>query len=690
MSDMFKDTYRTLMIDQHFPDAPYITFSKFTGQDQIDRCVAAKVDSIHVTMKCHWGYSYYNTEVGTKHPALGGMDQAGDLINAAKRENLEVLAYFCMHFDNLAAQTHPDWCFCLPNSRPADFHEMIKRTQDRRSWHYNCFMTGYRQYCLDQIREFCANYPIDGVFIDIFTMGSDYDVMTCCCPTCLARYRKLGLDPHSTDPQMRYRMIEHWKENYAIMIREIRSVMDEARPGLSLSLNGGPMEVGQDTLEVISWPYSEGGMHPYKAIILRSMGMAGQQCGIPAGDDAYDAWPVNMVRIMTSTVLAHGCRTFFFFTQGRLGDGTFEPSKYDLMRVINSETEKKSAFIKGAHALTAAAVYHNDENWMESGVRNMCGLGDGAGDNYNRRTGAVLDMFRNISIPVDLLLSGKLTLKEAQKYQTIVLPERKCLSDREAEILSAYVREGGCLILSADTGLYDEHYAPRKDFALVEVMGIHYAGVNLEYQEQATGGYMRFSEDPIFKKLRKTDYYMPGAFIQTTVEHAQVLAYTAEPVGVENYHAYVGWGSLPAGDRCVWPCVTKSNYAKGCVYYCNAPLSRYAVMGVRWPEKLVQGIVEHRNVHAGIRLCGPEVACEATFFERDGKLYVHVLNQSVRTNQGTALKLNDLSIEMIDYRALAARVVYPEEMPLEVEGQKIALPPVEIHTIVEIEVEEIL
>ena len=85
MSNFYKDTFRALMIDQHFPDAPYITFEKFNAAEQVRKCKKSFVDSLHITMKCHWGYSYYNTKVGIKHPALGARDQAGELIQEARK-----------------------------------------------------------------------------------------------------------------------------------------------------------------------------------------------------------------------------------------------------------------------------------------------------------------------------------------------------------------------------------------------------------------------------------------------------------------------------------------------------------------------------------------------------------------------------------------------------------------------------
>ncbi|MDP7397934.1 MAG: hypothetical protein QF541_13775 [Lentisphaeria bacterium] len=437
MSDKYKDTFRVLMIDQHFPDAPYITFSRFDAADQVRRCKDAAIDSLHVTTKCHWGHSYYRTETGLMHPALKGRDMVGELVAESRRAGIEAIAYYCILFENLAARNHRDWRFITKEGKPAIRNELFGATgADSWRWDMPCFMTGYRQYCLDQIAEIAAGYEFDGLFLDIFALGSDQRINVCHCAACLARYAERGLDPHSDDPQMKFALVKHWMANWAEFLLEIKGVLRDHRPGMSVSVNGGPFYEPWSVLKELSWPYSEGGENPHNSVVLRGLGLGSPQCGIPCGNDAYDAWPPDLVKIMTSTVLAHGCRTFFFFLQGRLGDGTFEESKYDFVRRINEETAAKQEYVKDAEPLKAAAVYHSEATWMEYGSR----------DCRTRHAGNIqvaIDAFRAVSIPCEFLPSWRIEPADLDPFQLVVLPEQKCVSDREAEALARYVRKGG-------------------------------------------------------------------------------------------------------------------------------------------------------------------------------------------------------------------------------------------------------
>lgn len=687
MSDLYRNTYRVLMIDQHFPDAPYITFSKFDGAAQIRSCKESYVDSIHITMKCHWGYSYYNTQIGIKHPALGDRDQAAELLEEARKEGLEAIAYYCLQFENLAAREHENWRFMSKDGRPATWHRLMGY-EAPHSWDMPCFMTGYRQYCLAQIEEFATQYDFDGLFLDIFSLSPDFRVMVCYCPTCMKRYRELGLDPYSNDPVQRFALVRDWQKQWAQFLSEIRNTLDKSRPGMSLSLNGGPFTVSWESLRQVSWPYGEGGNHAYNCVALRGTGLESPQCGIPAGNDVYDLWPATLVRIMTSTVLAHGCRTFFFFLQGRLGDGTFERSKYELMRQINKETVTIENWVRDAVPLRAAAVYHSEASLVRAGTQNKSGLGDSPKDGYAVMTGAVIDAFRSASIPCELLPSFLLSDDEIGRYKMVVLPENRCMSDGEVEIFGRYVEGGGVLVVTGDTGLSDNSNRDRDNFALADLLGVDYEGICTEYQGQSTSGYMRFDAHPFFGRMRQTDYYMPGGnFIKVKARDAEVVARIAEPVGIESNDAYIGWGSLPPGSRADWPCVTVARRGSGVAIYVAAPLARYAAMGLRWPVALILGIADTFNINGGVKLDGPDGVVEATFFRRgENRLIAHILNQSIRNNNGVVNPVRDCKLECIDFVPTSARTVYPVERALDVSGRIIELPPVELHTIVEINI----
>jgi hypothetical protein len=79
-------------------------------------------------------------------------------------------------------------------------------------------------------------------------------------------------------------------------------------------------------------------------------------------------------------------------------------------------------------------------------------------------------------IPHDFILDSMLSREALQKYKIVVLPNVRCMSHHEASLLREYVRSGGNLIATYASSLYDEDGKERSDYALSDVLGVHYAG----------------------------------------------------------------------------------------------------------------------------------------------------------------------------------------------------------------------
>jgi hypothetical protein len=57
-------------------------------------------------------------------------------------------------------------------------------------------------------------------------------------------------------------------------------------------------------------------------------------------------------------------------------------------------------------------------------------------------------------VPFDLIFDEH--LKDLKKYATLILPDSECLSDEQLAIIRRYVKEGGGLVATEQTGLYDQ------------------------------------------------------------------------------------------------------------------------------------------------------------------------------------------------------------------------------------------
>jgi hypothetical protein len=76
----------------------------------------------------------------------------------------------------------------------------------------------------------------------------------------------------------------------------------------------------------------------------------------------------------------------------------------------------------------------------------------------------------------DFVHEDRLEPELLSKYRALLLPNIAMLSDRQCRQLRDYVRAGGSILASFETGLYDENLQPRADFGLADLLGIHKAG----------------------------------------------------------------------------------------------------------------------------------------------------------------------------------------------------------------------
>jgi hypothetical protein len=76
----------------------------------------------------------------------------------------------------------------------------------------------------------------------------------------------------------------------------------------------------------------------------------------------------------------------------------------------------------------------------------------------------------------DFVHEDRFDSERLKQYRALLLPNIAMLSDRQCDQLRAYVRNGGSLVASFETSLYDENLNPRADFALGSLFGVSRAG----------------------------------------------------------------------------------------------------------------------------------------------------------------------------------------------------------------------
>jgi type 1 glutamine amidotransferase len=79
-------------------------------------------------------------------------------------------------------------------------------------------------------------------------------------------------------------------------------------------------------------------------------------------------------------------------------------------------------------------------------------------------------------LPLNLITERDLTPATLAKYKVLVLANAACLSDEQVQTVRDYVANGGGLVATCETSMFDEIGRPRPDFTLGDVFGVSYLG----------------------------------------------------------------------------------------------------------------------------------------------------------------------------------------------------------------------
>ena len=127
----------------------------------------AFVNSVTVFAKCHHGMSYYPTKVGQPHPALGGVDLLGEMIEALNQRDIHAPIYYTVGWEERLAYLRPEWRQLKVDGEYAR-KSVPRGFVDPDKWWFMSFLhPDYQDHMAAEVEELCAAYPVEGVFFDI-------------------------------------------------------------------------------------------------------------------------------------------------------------------------------------------------------------------------------------------------------------------------------------------------------------------------------------------------------------------------------------------------------------------------------------------------------------------------------------------------------------------------------------------
>jgi len=395
------------------------------------------------------------------------------LVEEGHRRGIVMMSWEYLNTAPLVTEQHPDW--------RVRYLDDDSRTTPRDD-HFVCFLSPYgellKEYCVEVLEEL----GFDGIWFDgcyLFGTGGGRQRWTCCCERCAKAFRDAtGLripqridwaDPifHSF-VEWRYGFFEDYWASLASYVRQ-RSpegliVFNYFNRHYRGADSGSPMRrrsmdalvAGEGTsLTVQMQTKVQRAVSPnYPSEVWTNL-HDGVKLGYPSRPDPD---PAACIFYAQAAATAGGYASF--------GLG---PHPRELKRSLSAMSEvldPMAPFIGGDPARLCGLVF--------SGATKDCA--HPAAPNHNKPAvdavyglGYLLDA---LHYPYEILLDNQLTLPELRPYAAVLLPDVQCMADEAAPELEAYVRDGGVLVATGQTGVKTPRGAPRERGVLDDLLGV--------------------------------------------------------------------------------------------------------------------------------------------------------------------------------------------------------------------------
>ena len=93
---------------------------------------------------------------------------------------------------------------------------------------------------------------------------------------------------------------------------------------------------------------------------------------------------------------------------------------------------------------------------------------------WSEHQAALWTALNQSQIPTDIIWAETVTPEKLKRYRVLVLSDSKIISDEHADRLRKWVSDGGTLIASGTTSLFDQWAEPRENYSLADLFGVDY------------------------------------------------------------------------------------------------------------------------------------------------------------------------------------------------------------------------
>jgi hypothetical protein len=598
-----KGIYRELHLDAHFGQLQTI-YEGFDAESAAQILKTAGFQMVSCFASCGAGYSYYPTKIGVRHPALT-RDFTGEMTAALKKRGVRVLAYVSVGPDRRDHKEHPDWA-----------------TGTRGAIAQMCISSPWvDEVHIPQLKEILSLYDVDGFFLD--GMLGKFMRGPCYCEYCRKAFGS-AIPVSDQDPNVfaHHRWLTQKMNRYAEKV--IGALPDLAFAFNHVWVSRNPLKPPIAVKQLVWEPAP-----PYPGTLSLDFslearylsgvpGIANWSCMATRGNGwgDYSLRDPAEYRHEAAVVLASGGRPYF--GDDSYPSGNPDAAVYKVYGDVNRRTAELEPFIKDRTAVKDIAVLLSaDSIWSKLP---LVPPQDWMGRPSSPAVAGVHKVLVEEHAQFSILNSDTLieTLKD---YKALVLPEQSILSPKECAAIRRFVREGGALLVTGETGTRDTDNKPLADFSLADVLGIRYVR-----SVSARRTFLR----------AMMDVQIGGGYVQIGTTTARTLIELVPASGPK--HAP---GGKPEG-----PGVTLNQFGKGkAIYAAPSLFEAYFQEDTSALGKLAAWMLQsvYPMMARSILLENAPLNVEVSYTSRGRDKFVHLLNYGGDKRIGGAQRVHGFS-----------------------------------------------
>ncbi|MVM28984.1 hypothetical protein GO755_02985 [Spirosoma sp. HMF4905] len=416
--------------------------------------------------------AFYPTKIPLHHRSdfMGNSNTLGYLVEGCKKQGMKIM----LRTDPHAARqdvydAHPDWIAVTVDGKP------------RRHWAnpdlwVTCALGPYNFDFMTQVnQEIMQNFQPEGIFSNRW---HGHDI--CYCEHCTSNFKKAsGLElPKAVDKlDPTYRKWADWRMK---RLREVWSVWDagirKQKPTARFIPNGFPDKVmtgkeadlffaDQQARRGLTAPWANG----KGAKELRStLGMKPLIGIFSIGIEEEFRWKDSVqsdaeIRIWAAEGTANGMRPCFV----KFGGDIYDKRWMEAVAKLYEGYYKNEKYLRNTASMSRVGVVYSEQTDRNYG-----------GKPWQQKSSDHLDgMYHALvesRIPFDMVNDRLLTPEDLKRFKLLILPNIAALSDAQCKQIQAFVDNGGSVVSTFETSLYDEEGKQRSDFGLASLFGVSY------------------------------------------------------------------------------------------------------------------------------------------------------------------------------------------------------------------------